>query len=73
MWIAFNFRHASICIARNLECGHETKTYIAWLERLKLYCFLTAHNADRWPIDLVSLQGKLRSPNQSMWCKFAYV
>lgn len=54
MQITFTFRHASICIDINIEYGHETETYITWLERLKPYCFWMAYNADRWPKDLVS-------------------
>jgi len=54
MRITFTFRHASIGIDRNIGSGHETETYIAWLERLKLYCFWMTYNADKWPTYLVS-------------------
>lgn len=54
MRIDFTFYYASICIDKNLISGHETKTYIAWIARLKFFCFWMTYNTDRWPTDLVS-------------------
>jgi len=36
--------------------GKYIQTYLAWLERLIIFCYWMAYHVVRWPIDLVSLR-----------------
>jgi len=39
MQIAINFHVAILSLYSYVVFGHETETYLAWLERLRQYCF----------------------------------
>lgn len=47
MRIDFTFTYEDIYVCISLEYGQEAETYIAWIERLKIFCYWMAHNADR--------------------------
>ncbi|MET5012188.1 hypothetical protein AAHH80_33530, partial [Burkholderia pseudomallei] len=49
MRIAFTFQFEVIYVHRKIEYGHghDIQTYIAWVERLIIFCYLMAYHAVR--------------------------